>query len=202
MKPRLLIDMDNTIISSGKACVELYKRDKGIYIDFNMKYLQWNFKPYVPDEDFKMVISYFNDQRMYDIAEPLEDSVEVLKRLSEYYELVVVTKAHRYALPYKANWLYNYFSFVDRVIYLDQKDFDKSLIAGDYIIDDKVQPICGGNRKARILFGEYYYNQYENITKEEKDMWLEEIRKGNSIVKIDNWLDVEKYLMNELKLNK
>jgi 5'(3')-deoxyribonucleotidase len=101
--------MDGVLIQSAKACMELYQKDKGIHIDWDIKELQWNFKPYVSDEDFKTVISYFNDQRMYDVAEPLEDSVEVLKRLSKYYELVVVTKAHRYSLSYKANWLYNHF---------------------------------------------------------------------------------------------
>jgi 5'(3')-deoxyribonucleotidase len=198
MKKKLLIDMDGVLIQSAKACMELYQRDKGIYIDWNIRELQWDFKPYVPDEDFKTVISYFNDQRMYDIAEPLKDSVEALKRLSEYYELVVVTKAHRYALPYKANWLYNYFSFVDRVIYLDQKDFDKSLIAGDYIIDDKIQPLCGGNRETAILFGNYYYNNFDNITDFEQELIDKELMSGNPITKIYNWLDIEEYLMTQV----
>lgn len=191
-KKSLILDLDGTLIQSPRACLELYQKDKQIKIDFKEEELQWNFQPYVPKEDLKQVLSYFSDQRMYDIVEPVKDCIEVLKRLQKRYELAICTKSHRDALSFKANYIYNYFRFVDKVRYLGQDDFDKSDIGKDnsIIIDDRVECLTGENRSIRILFGNYAYNQYENLTLEEKD-----IANTYTILRMDNWLDIEKYLM-------
>lgn len=196
-KNRILIDMDGVLIQSSKACMELYQKDKGIKIDWNVEDLQWNFQPYIPEEDVKQVLSYFSDQRMYDIAEPTVGSIESLRRLSKEFEIVIVTKSHRHALNYKSNWLYNnFYGIVDRIVYLNQDDFDKSFIEGFCIIDDKIQPLCEGDRHFRMLFGNYYYNQIENLTIEELKMLYDGMEKDNYIYRYNNWRDIENYLMN------
>lgn len=75
----------------------------------------------------------------------MENAVEVVRELYEYHEVFIVTTAteFRYSFLDKYEWLEEHFPFIhyDRIVFCG----DKSIVHGDYMIDDKVKNLAGFN---------------------------------------------------------
>lgn len=179
---RILVDMDNTICDSVKAIVDCINEEYKKNFKVNYR-CTWDFDGCLPKWYLPRALELFNEQIFYDNLEPIKDSVEVLERLSRKHEIVIVTKHGSDGVTYKAKWIRNNFPFINRVIYLDQSGFDKSIINGDIIIDDRVDCLLGGNRDFRLLFGNYGWNQ------EVPQFHDEAISRANT------WLDIEDFII-------
>lgn len=153
-------------------------------VEWNIEELQWDFSPIVPKEYLKWCIARFEDKEFYDLLEPMDGAFQVLEELSKQHEIVIVTKKSPKAAIYNDAWIKKFYPFINRVIYLDQWDFDKSIIQGEVIIDDKWECLKGGNRSLRILFGDYGWN------KDKPNDY------GHMTIRKSSWSDIGKFLEN------
>lgn len=191
-KKRILIDFDSTIANSVESIIKLYSKRIKKDINFQVEKLQWDFTPFIPPEDLEWALNQFTQPQMYEILKPIENSIEVLRRMSEKYELVIVTNKHPKAANINQEWINKYFKGIfNKVIFINQSDLDKSLIEGDIIIDDKIENILGGTREYRILFGNTAYSKFKNFSKET----IHKIIYGKQYYyKLEDWISVEKFL--------
>lgn len=181
---KILIDFDNCISNSAETVVNLYKKEyKKKDITYNSKEIEWDFTPYILKEHLSWALRRFTSQEFYDNLELMPNCKEVLERLSKEHELIIVTKKHPDGVSMNDQWIRNNLPFIERVVYLRQDSFDKSLIQGDIIIDDKIECMLGDqDRKFGLLFGDYTYNYTRNI-------------KMNYLIRrTKDWIDVEKFI--------
>lgn len=192
-KPRCVIDFDNTITSSSKTIIDKYSIINKKTPIYNDSLLQWNFSPFVnTKESIQWAINSFEEQWFWDELEFVEPTTkEVLQRLSENWELVIVTKKSAMMMEMNSVWIRNNLDgIIDRVIYLEQDDFCKDMISSKVCIDDKIECMLGVKSDFKLLYGNYGYQvvDYEKY-KEHKDLC--------KILRINKWLDIEK-LLNSL----
>jgi len=131
---RIAIDMDEVISHFSAKCLELFNKE------FNESYTDQHLhgkKLIELDARFeKKVDHYLANELFFLELEVIKDSQEVIKELSTYYEIYIVTAAMEFpaSLAPKYRWLKKHFSF------LNEKNFvfcgDKSIILADYLIDD------------------------------------------------------------------
>ena len=119
--------------------------------------------------------------------DPLPDSIEVLKRLKEYYELYIVTAyvwknnvidaAH--TLKYKFEYLEHFFPFIEpnNIIFSTHK----TKMHFDVGIDDRPKNL--GNCDIKLLFSETRNKKMSNEELAQQDL-----------IRVDNWKEVEKVL--------
>lgn len=153
----IAVDFDNTIVASSKAVFELYQKESGDYNSIYTDNHLWDFDRLIPSEYWSRAYKYFCEQKFYDILEPLDGAIKVLKELSEEHEVVIVTKHDPDGIAIKAQWIRNNLPFISRVVFLVQDDYEKSIINSDIFIDDKPECLSGSNG-FKILFGNYGYN--------------------------------------------
>jgi 5'(3')-deoxyribonucleotidase len=131
---RIAIDMDEVISHFSAKCLELFNEE------FNESYTSHDLhgkKLIELDARFeKKIDQYLANESFFLELEVIRDSQEVIKELSAYYEIYIVTAAMEFpaSLAPKYQWLKKHFSF------LNEKNFvfcgDKSIILADYLIDD------------------------------------------------------------------
>lgn len=180
----ILVDFDNTIAKSSERVFEIYQEESNDYSkSYNYDH-GWDFEGLIPLSYMDRAISLFDKEIFFNKLRPMENAIEVLKRLSERHNIIIVTKANPEAVCSKSKWIKTNLPFVENVIYLEQKDFNKGLIKGDIIIDDKIECLLSGNWGYRILFGDYGWN---------KDT------KGNPqcyFLRHTDWLEIESLVKN------
>lgn len=184
----IMIDMDEVIVKGrfsdfldeflGKANFEklnsFYRQDliKGREKEFRKKYKYKNL--------------YKNDDDSF--IEPLPNCINVIKKLNELYNIYIVTSYiwkedvidSASNLKFKHEYLKHFFPFLDEnnFIYIA----DKSKIVFDIGIDDRIQNLTSCSKK--ILFTEFRNEKIPD----------DELTKEN-IVRANDWIDVEKILM-------
>lgn len=178
---RLYVDFDCTIVNTIKAIVSLYNEDFKYYKDY--KYIHWtdintwNFLE-CNCANPEYINTYFNQQRFYDKLEYLDNAKEVLDRLGEKYEIIIVSMGYSPNLRGKEIWIkenipYAKFIGVNFKEYDDKAHIDMS--DGVYVDDN--QKNLNTNAIENICFGDLY---------EWNNNW-----NGKRIY---NWTDLEKYL--------
>ena len=188
MKKTIMIDMDEVIV-------------KGRFSDFlneflgevDFEKLNGYFRQDLingKEEEFRKIYQFKNLYKKDDGAfiEPLKDCVDTIRLLNKYYQVYIVTSyiwkedvidaAHN--LKYKFEYLKKILPFIDinNFIFIS----DKSKIKFDIGIDDR--PVNLKNCDKKLLFTEF---RNENISNEELEK--------NNITRVNNWLDVQKVLI-------
>ncbi len=183
-KQSIMIDMDDVIVSGGFLyLINQYLGTNYTESDFKNFYMQ----DVIPDK--KAFFEYFLTQNMYDYSQMSENAYEVIKELSEEFNIYIGTS---YIFPEiikeSGNVLvqkYNY--LMEKLPFLTPKNFvflvDKSVLNCDIKIDDRIDNLDGAER--RIL-----YSAYHN-----KDISHEALR-SQGIERADNWLDIKKILLD------
>lgn len=131
---RIAIDMDEVIADFNSTQIERFNKkfnDTVTKEDLKGKKL----RQLRPDrnEDITEIIS---DPSFFRNLGVMKDSQEVIKQLSEYYEIFITTAAMEYPSSFTAKyeWLKEHFSFLDDMNFVFCGD--KSIIHADYLIDD------------------------------------------------------------------
>lgn len=122
---------------------------------------------------------------------PFPNCIETLKKLSKYYDIYVVTSYVWIGevinaasnLKHKYEYLEHFLDFIDCNNFIFTQH--KTNMKFDIGIDDRPQNLL--NCDKRLLFTEF---RNEKLLKEE-------LEKDN-IIRVDNWLEVEKILLNEI----
>lgn len=193
MKKTIIIDVDSTLANSTETIFDIYKEERNITNkEYHRNYL-WNFKGLIEEDYVDRAVELFGEEKFFKRLQLYPDAYRVVEKLSRKY-CVKICSVHKTETAYrKIAWLRKQLPFIpeeDIIIIPYEQGFDKSKVQGDIIIDDKFSCI-NGSRRLKILFGNYGYNQYENLTKEEKMIYSI----SNNILRAENWKVVESMLL-------
>ncbi|MFB5759001.1 5' nucleotidase, NT5C type [Paenibacillus medicaginis] len=135
MKEILAVDQDNVIADLVAEWVRRYNEDYNDNLkpeDINA----WNWSHLCKPECGDKIYEYMDDPTLFESLSVIENSQEVLKELNYTYGIYIVTSPFNLnnIVP-KYKWLKKHFSFLDEDKFVFTRD--KSIIAADYLIDDK-----------------------------------------------------------------
>ena len=159
-KPKLFIDYDSTITNSIKAIVDLYNEDFKYYKKF--EYVHWTD---IRTWDFlecncakpEYINTYFNQQRFFDRVEFMDNAEEVLNRLKDKYEIIIVSMGYSPNLRAKEYWIKKHIPYAKFIGTNFKKHNDKSHIdMSDGIFIDDNAKYLNTNAKYQICFGDIY----------------------------------------------
>jgi len=165
-KPKFFVDMDLTIVDSVKAFCQTYN-----IIYFEHPY----FVPSDPDKlisyDFRCICPLLQTQNDKDkiwgcraffaYLEFIDkDTYDVLKKLNEKYQLIIVTIGTLKNLALKSEWLETNLPFIKDCILITNEGnkMDKSIVNmnGALFLDDIPSNLESTNAERKILFGKIY----------------------------------------------
>lgn len=186
-KKTIMIDMDDVIVDCG--FLYLVNEFLGTNYkdgDITTYYIQ----DIIPKQKFEDFKKFFKTKNMYEYVKFLPNALETIKKLSEVYDVYIVT-SHLIAfypemigdyLKYKFNFLHKKLSFMkpQNFVFLCNKELFKA----DVKIDDRLSNLKGDS-KVKFLMNAYHN---KNIT----DM---ELKKEN-VKRVNNWKEIEKLLLN------
>lgn len=176
-KKRIALDMDEVIVNVIPKFLDYYERDFGTRPEQS----QWWGKKIYQLPNAAHIRGYLHDEGFFADLPVMEGSQEVVKWLTEHFDVFAVTAAteFRNSLRDKFDWLEEHFPFIgwQRLVLCG----DKSIIQADYMIDDHVFNL--ERFKGHGLLFTASHN-------------LEE----NRFTRVDTWLEVRAFFENELKL--
>ncbi len=186
-KKTIMLDMDDVITINGLSrLMEKFLGEKVEEPD-NVSYYRQDLLGDKKDAFFK----FFINQNLYDYVDIVDNCKEVLEEICKYYDVYITTDYIWRDVPdyagdnakNKYNFLNQHFPFLDPKKYIFTSS--KQVINCDIRIDDKIENLVGNNA-VKYLFTAYHN---KNISKQELDKL--------GIIRIDNWLDLAKYLLEK-----
>ncbi len=182
----LMIDMDNVITNNQFTLfLEEFLNKKLDFNTMNVKYRQDVIEG--KEEEFRDIYQYKN---LYENAPLLEGCYETIKRLSEKYDIYIVTSYiwgkdiidPAENLKNKFNYLKEKLPFIKTNNYIFAQN--KKIMHFDISIDDRLSGL--ENADFKILF-----NSWSNKSISEE--YLSE----NNIIRVNNWSEIESLLLKE-----
>lgn len=183
MKKKLFLDADGTIVNLIKAVTDIYHEDYHNHPNYKrvewFEIETWGFEELTLTTK-KNVYKYFEDERLFNRLEFLENANVVLDRLSLAFDIYVVTMGSTKNLELKEKWFkenlpYAKFIGCDTNQYRFKSHIDMS---DGIFIDDRADNLENSNATVNIVYGDIYE---WNCRWEGMRCW--------------NWCDVESYLM-------
>lgn len=177
-KKRIALDMDEVIADVIPKFLDFYHRDFG---ERPEKSVWWGKKIYqLPNAAH--IRNYLHEEGFFSDLPVMEGSQEVVKWLTEHYDVFAVTAAteFRNSLRDKFDWLEKHFPFIgwQRLVLCG----DKSIINADYMIDDHAFNLERFEGKGLLFTASHN---------------LDEKR----FTRVDSWKEIRTYFEQELKLN-
>lgn len=141
-KQRIAIDMDEVMADSIARFQEWYGRD--FQLELTLEAMRGkNPRDVVAPEHQPALRAYPNTEGFFRDLPVIKDSQQVIKNLSEKYEVFIATAAMEFPKSFldKYEWLQRHFPF------LPWRNFvfcgDKSILKADYLIDDNAYNFDG-----------------------------------------------------------
>jgi 5'-nucleotidase len=163
---RIIIDMDEVIADPMGDMIRWYNEQYGAEPDKNKMIGSW-VKGF-PEEHHAIIMERLRSPGFFRHLPVIGDSVDVLRRLNERYEVFIVSAAMEFpnSLKDKYDWLMEHFPFFTwkQIALTGSKD----LVFGDFMIDDHVKNLQNFKGKP------YLYTAAHNLTDTGYD-------------RIDNW---------------
>ena len=161
MKQKLFIDFDSTITNTHKSFCEYYNKfynhlDGYKYADHN-KCNQWGYGDECPlavnDLDF-----IFGQWFLFAKLDLFPNAYEILEKLSERYEIIIVSIGTYRNIALKSEWVEECLPFIHESIFLCKGNgviMDKSTVnmESGIFIDDVQSNLDSTNADRKILFG-------------------------------------------------
>ena len=161
MKHRLFIDFDGCIVNTIKTICDLYNEDFKYYKKFHpVKWWEvntWDFRECncaAPE----YINTYFNQQRFFDRVEYMDWAKNILDKLSERYDITIVSSGYSPNLKAKEIWINNNLPYCEFIGVNLKKYKDKSHVdmSNGIFIDDSMNNLVTSNAKIKVCFGEIY----------------------------------------------
>lgn len=141
MMKRIAIDMDDVMADFSAKYARLFNEK----FDLNLTKAQLAREDvrHLHHEFMNEIMAHLEDPTYFRDLEVMEDSQEVIKELSEHYEIYIATAAMEVPASFNAKfeWLKEHFPFLEQmnIVFCG----DKSVIHADYLIDDNVKNFKG-----------------------------------------------------------
>ncbi len=139
--PRIIIDMDEVLADNYPA----FHRAAAAQLGRPLAPEEYRGKKLYELPGLEKVRDILYEKGHFRNLPVIEGAVEVVKELYDNYEVFIVTTAteFRYSFLDKYEWLEEHFPFIhyDRIVFCG----DKSIVRGDFMIDDKVKNLAGFN---------------------------------------------------------
>lgn len=175
----LLIDMDSVIVDLMSEWHRRYNEDYGD--DLSVERLQcWHSEKYVKPECGLKIYDYLDQPGLFLNLKPLPYAVEVLERLNQTYDILIVTSSGTHAYTEKEQWVAKHLPFIGRhnLIFAHRKD----MIRGDLLFDDAPHNLRAFQATGRVAVAmDYGYNQDVDVPRVQS--WPE----------FENWLSARKW---------
>ena len=135
MRKRITIDMDETICDTLTRHIDWYNAE----FKQNLKtsdLLGTKIYSRVPADHLARVRSYPDNPEFFVDLKPLDDAIEVIKELSQRFDIYIATAAmeHPTSFAAKYDWLVKYLPFLYPMNFVFCGD--KGIVNADYLIDD------------------------------------------------------------------
>ncbi|WP_201715622.1 5' nucleotidase, NT5C type [Rossellomorea arthrocnemi] len=172
---RIAIDMDEVMADLHKKHLDLFNKNynETLTADDLVGTRLWKIRPHAADD----ILAYVDDPTFFRDLEVMEGSQEVIKELSESYEVYITTAAmeHPTSFTAKYEWLKEHFPFLSDLQFVFCGN--KSILQADYLIDDS--PRHFKDFKGEGILFSAPHNKYE---------------KG--YVRVNNWDEVRRYFLS------
>lgn len=134
---------------------------------------RWNLHELVKPECGKRIYEILEDENLYDHISPYSGSLEFINQLrKDHHHVIFVTSPYGKSAGQKLQWLSNYGFLPKNLKY--HSDYiecsDKTLICGDYIVDDKEETVEKWLTKHEQGWGCLYKQPYNYNQKIEKNL--------------------------------
>jgi 5'-nucleotidase len=153
---RIIIDMDEVIADPMGEMIRWYNEQYGDLPDKTKMVGSW--VRGFPETHQPVIMERLKSPGFFRHLPVMEDSVDVLHRLNERYEVFIVSAAMEFpnSLKDKYDWLMEHFPFFSwkQIALTGSKD----LVFGDFMIDDHVKNLKGFKGKP------YLYTSTHNLT--------------------------------------
>ena len=181
-KPIVVVDWDSTVINTSKTLINLHNKlskNKIKYIEEH----DWKFRPMInSNEELKELFTLFDNKHFYDsdVVVPIKDAIKTIKKLSEYFKIVICSKHMRSRRKLTKKYIKETFKGYDVSVKFVNSFNEKSKLFKHKrvlaVVDDKIECLEGfGEKTLRVLFGDYQWNkEYDK----------------NSMCKINSWVTV------------
>lgn len=177
----LLVDMDSVICDLMTKWHKRYNED--YHDDLSVDKLKcWQTEKYVKPECGTKIYDYLDEPGLFLHLEPIKDSLEVLERLHQTFQIFICTSSQTYAYTEKEKWVEKYLPFLGR----EQMIFahKKYMIRGDLLFDDAPHHLEAFRETKRTAVAmDYPYNRSVNVPR------------------VKNWLEFEEFVMEWGKQN-
>lgn len=160
-KRKLYVDYDGCIVNSIKAICEMY--DDDYWLSKGYKRVDWSeIESWNFDElalaDKEVIDGYFNEERFFNRVEFMPWADFILRRLSSYYQIIVVSMGNTENLRLKELWCKTKLPYVDfiGVCFDDYSDKSHIDMKDAVFIDDVTQNLNTSNAIKKVCFGDKY----------------------------------------------
>jgi len=151
MKKSVLIDLDDTLSLFLDSWLSLYNKKYNDNLTV-MDILSWNIQDYIKPEAREDIYELLKTPGLLsEVVKPKPGAIMVTEILSKYYDLYIVTACtYPQNIVEKFKWIENYFPHISTDNIITAKN--KSLIKGDYMIDDYQNNLITSICDTKLLF--------------------------------------------------
>jgi 5'(3')-deoxyribonucleotidase len=184
---KICIDFDSTIVDTSYAMFLYYQdKTKDTSIKYDKNKTSWSMTELLPLFSKEEIDNIFIEEDFFNYLQLLPNAYEVLNRLSEDFELEIITYHNPKGIKLKENWIKNNLPMIDIITILPLENskmtLDKSCAEGFLLIDDNIDCLKSSNTRYRICFGRYQWNTSYCGSKNNK--------------RCLNWVEVEKQIQH------
>lgn len=167
------VDQDDVLAELIPKWLKYYNKEYNDNLTVN-DIKSWNIHQYAKPECGEKIYDILSIHKFYRDLDVVENSQRVLEKLSEDYDIFVITDAMATRMSFKAkfDWLGEHFPFINKKNYVFTGN--KSIFAGDYLIDDGVHNLEVFKGKGLL------FDRPHN-------------RNCDKFERVNGWLGVEKY---------
>ena len=134
-KPRLILDQDDVLAATHGKLAQIILNEFGTNLTHEALH-QGPFQQHLSPEDQKRLYKLIHEPGFFADIPVMPNAYESVLELSKKYEIFVATAAMEFPNSFrdKYDWLHTHFDFIpwSNIIFCG----DKSILSGDYLIDD------------------------------------------------------------------
>lgn len=171
---RIAIDMDEVMADFNTKHLRLFNREFNENLTFD-DLMGTRLRDLRPDR-MDALRRYLADPGFFRDLGVMKDSQEVIRELSEHYEIFITTAAMEVPASFTAKyeWLKEHFGFLNEMNFVFCGD--KSIIRADYLIDDNVKHFKNFAGQGILFSSPHNCNE-------------------TGYVRVNNWLEVRDYFL-------